>query len=142
MRNEKGSVTLEAALVVPIIFIIILGIIYSTFYLHDSVVIKSICNYYCGKIQREELTTSEVCAAILKESSGKLYLIKEIGVDVDKENDSIVEVSGRVNGPFKEIIKMLGYDSISVSCKKKSKVNKDDIYKRNLVKDIVEDVMN
>ncbi len=41
-RNFKGSYTIEAALIMPIIFIVLAGIIYISFYLHDIVWIQGI----------------------------------------------------------------------------------------------------
>lgn len=42
MYKVKGSYTVEAALILPLIFFIIIGLIYLGFYVHDSVKIQSI----------------------------------------------------------------------------------------------------
>jgi len=40
VKTLKGSMTIEASYVVPIVFLVFVVIIYSTFYFHDKNIIK------------------------------------------------------------------------------------------------------
>lgn len=122
-KNLQGSYTLEAALIVPIVLIVIIASIYYSFYLHDSLVMKS-CGYefvldtnnYLGK-EEEELAT---LAKEIMES--KTILAENIRTSIELENEGMsIEYCGEFSFPFVGLKNILD-SSISI-INRKTKVS-------------------
>ena len=136
MSDEKGSVTLEAAIIIPVIFIVIISLIYASFYLHDYVVLKAICTDYCGRYMRDELSETEVAINIKKESEKALYITKDVGITAEKGRDTVIDLKGKISIPFNEMYSVFGMDNIDVIFNKKKKLDKGKIYEKKIIKDL------
>lgn len=104
MRKKylEGSYTVEASLIVPIVIFIIFSIIYYSFYLHDSLVMKS-CGYgivldnenYSGVGEYE---LSEKARELLDE---RTILAQDISADVKLKNNGMeIYYTGKFSFPF------------------------------------------
>lgn len=144
MRKKylDGSYTIEAALIVPIVIFIIISIIYYSFYLHDSLVMKS-CGYgfvldyenYSG-LGEEEL--SEKARNLLDE---RTILAQNISADVDLKNNGMeIYYSGSFSFPFIGLREILenNISDINRSTKVKSISKSDFIRGSKVAKDALD----
>jgi len=81
---KKGSFTVEAALLMPIIIFMIISLIYLGFYLHDKAVTKFAANYMAVKIcqiyaNELEISTSQINYDKLLDRN----ILSDLNVDID-----------------------------------------------------------
>jgi len=92
MKGLRGSMTVESAYVMPIVFGTFLMIIYITFYFHDKNIIKG-CLYETAAIiaQRERIDdTEENRTAYFEERLGnKLILLSGVSFDAISEDNDV-----------------------------------------------------
>lgn len=91
MRRLKGSMTVEAAYVAPIVFMVFVMIIYSTFYFHDKNIIKG-CLYeteaIIGQKERiERMEETENRRAYFEERLGNKLILLSLTSFETKEVD-------------------------------------------------------
>ncbi|MDO5291187.1 MAG: pilus assembly protein [bacterium] len=118
-KKVEGSITVEAAFVIPIIVVILMALIYFSFYLHDQTVVACVIdeanerlnqavrqptNYETGEISYEQLTSQSLLCRVngdysveidsmrkfIKDRLNKRLMIGEIEtIDIKKEQTLI-----------------------------------------------------
>lgn len=131
IKTERGSITIEMALLFPLVIFVIMFFIMSTYYLQDIISIRA----YLSGNELEEITESE---------KNELYQeVKNLTTVVDVRDINLTEtnhgyqivVRTKLHIPF---WKFLSTDSIEVNIEKKS--NYQDIIKEKVIIDTVNDV--
>ena len=93
MKNLKGSMTVEAAYVVPIVLMVFVMIVYSTFYFHDKNIIKgTLCEVEAIIGQRERIEeTADHGSIYFEERLGdKLILLTDYTFESEAVGDEVI----------------------------------------------------
>ena len=88
----KGSYTIEASFLMPMILTVIVIIIYLTFFLHDRTVLNSVA--YTAAMRGSQLTSGEDVYAVVEDSGKKLIknrllATKNVTTDVSVQKNKI-----------------------------------------------------
>lgn len=95
-----GNYTIEAAIIMPIIFFIIIAILYSGFYFHDSISIQSSMHSYILENYQNE-NKNEVLNEFMKYMDSKLIITKINKLDYEADRDGITtHVIYNIDIPF------------------------------------------
>ena len=137
--KERGSASLEAAVIMSFFIFIITGVVYISFYLHDVVVIRSTCVKVCEKYLCDK-GDGNVANALNKELKNKLFVIKKINVNGKVGRKVSVEVSGEYEGCGKGVLDAFAKGEYKYSYKIKRNVNKDDVYKVRVLNRLVDKI--
>jgi hypothetical protein len=137
MKDEEGSVTIEAALVVPVVMIIVISTLYFSFYMHDRVILTSECEYVYQNWNNGNISEDSIVSETKKDAGSKLIVIKNINVSVDTSKKFVMTLSGKLNLPFNALITLLGEEKVSVSYTRKPQVCDTDLYKIRAAKEII-----
>lgn len=116
-KKLKGSFTVEAAVVVPIVMFIITGIIFILFFAHDAAVMDSLNSYAVVDNADKYKENSAKAAGELKDYLEKgLIITGNIKVDEEKRLDGIVVRScGNFSIPTLALKGIFGASSETVS---------------------------
>ena len=97
MKTLKGSMTIEASYVVPIVFLVFVVIIYSTFYFHDKNIIKgSLYEVEAVIGQRERIEEADRRVYFEERLGNKLILLSEYSFETgDAGDDVLLSASAR-----------------------------------------------
>lgn len=141
-RYLKGSYTIEATLIVPIVLLIIISIIYYSFYLHDSLIMKS-CGYgfVLDNENYADISESELSEKARKLLDDRTILAQNISADVKLKNNGMeIYYSGNFSFPFIGLRKILenSISEINRSTKVKSISKSDFIRGSKVAKDLLE----
>ena len=138
IKCEQGSSSLEAALVMPIVFIIVLCIVYMSLYLHDYVIMKAQCTKGCTLIVEGSAEEKKIIGDIKSSVNKKTLIIKNITISIDDDGVDMVtmELEGEVNISFNNILK-LGGKKASTQCSIKKKIDKAMIIKKMIADDML-----
>ena len=99
----RGSYTVEASLIVPIVLFAVLFVINSAFYMHNQTVVRETVYeiaIYATTLNRENINEmkSRVQEKYLHSIEGRLISMNQPEISVKVENDSItVKISGEMN---------------------------------------------
>lgn len=94
MRKEmKGTMTIEAAVIVPLILGMFLLLVWMLFYYHDKNVLSAIAHETVVMVCEKDDTIEDVEAYFQKRVHGKLLLFRWADVDVAIE-DEVVHLRG------------------------------------------------
>ena len=107
----KGSMTIEAAVVVPIAMVIMVSIIFLAYYVHDQAVMSAAADYAVMENAGKENAgnTAQLINGIL---SGKLYSVSGISVSASGSKGSIkAQSSASFYMPLSMVRQMLGMDT-------------------------------
>jgi len=101
-KNLQGSYTIEAALIIPIVLIVIIAVIYFSFYLHDSLVMKSSGYEFVLDTRNYQDKSEEELAQLSKElMDNKTIIAENIRTEVNLENDGMsIDYYGEFDFPF------------------------------------------
>ena len=116
-RKLKASFTIEAAVIVPIVMVVIVGIIFIAFMVHDMVTMDALNTYTLIENAGKYNDNTEIVSADLqnKLSSG-LIITKDINVESKKRTDGIIVRScGNFSLPFSALSDLLGTKQINES---------------------------
>ena len=100
-RNDKGSFTLEAALIVPIVLLILMGIIFTSMIVYQQAYVQSVATFcaqkYAGNIDnhKKDIFFGQVDKDDLKEPS--LYQLFSRGEEEDEFFQKFTAYYGRKN---------------------------------------------
>lgn len=139
--KERGSASLEAAVIMSVFIFMITGVVYVSFYLHDVVVVRSTCIKVCEKYLCDK-GDGKVANALNEELKNKLFVIKKIDVNGKVGRKVSVEVSGEYEGYGKDVLEAFDKGKYRYSYKIKRNVNKDDVYKVRVLKRVVDEIDN
>ena len=139
--KERGSASLEAAVIMSVFIFMITGVVYVSFYLHDVVVVRSTCIKVCEKYLCDK-GDGKIANALNEELKNKLFVIKEIDVNGKVGRKVSVEVSGEYEGCGKGVLEAFAKGKYKYSYKIKMNVNKDDVYKVKVLKKLVDEIEN
>lgn len=91
MRKEiKGSMTIEAAVIVPLILWVFMLIVLMLFYSHDKNVISVIAHETVVKASGDEaMTAEEIETYFQKRLNGKLLLFSWVDTEIKSEKEEI-----------------------------------------------------
>lgn len=97
-KELKAQFTVETVLVFPIVLIVILSVIYITFYVHDRTIIGA-CAYKTGL---ESTFDGKKLHSIAKENVNSLQTIciDNTGVFTNENDEQQVKYIGRIQAPF------------------------------------------
>ena len=91
VKKLKGSMTVEASYVVPIVFLVFVVIIYSTFYFHDKNIIRGCLYEVEAIIGQRERTEEEDRNAYFEERLGnKLILLSEYSFETGDVGEEVL----------------------------------------------------
>lgn len=94
MRKEmKGTMTIEAAVIVPLILGMFLLLVWILFYYHDKNVLSAIAHETVVMVCEKDDTIEDVETYFQKRVYGKLLLFRGVDVDVEIE-DEVVHLRG------------------------------------------------
>ena len=133
MLKENGSSSIEAALVMPVVFIVILCIVYMSMYMHDIVIMKAACVNGCELVEGGNLEEKEAINSIKSKLIEKTLIVKNIDVSCNSDNKIVFETSGDICIPFDVVLKLNGSDKAQVKCELKRKIDKSLIYKKMIL---------
>lgn len=96
----KGSVTVEMAFLVPIIFSVIVVVIQMLFYFHDKIVLEGVTFETVTVCSSQEELTEEVVETYFEEALGrKLLMFGLVETEVELENTQVkMSCSSRKQG--------------------------------------------
>lgn len=137
--DEKGSSSIEAAIILSAFIFILCGIIYVSFYLHDVVVIKTVCIKKC-EAYKNDYEKEEFLKDVGSELAGKLFVIKKIKVNGKVGSGINISVAGQYEGYANGIFKLFGKGKYEYSYKCKRGISKGDLYGVKILKNTVEDM--
>lgn len=115
-RHEEGSFTLEAAVIVPLVMLILTSVVFMGMYLYDSVTIAAVSDYAVlssiGKKGSIEGTDSKIQSLL----EGKMIAASGIRAFIEGNNKKITAAAhADVNIPLKMIRNILGNGQGNVS---------------------------
>lgn len=98
-RKTKGSVTVEAAFLVPIIFMVIAVVISILFYYHDKNVIAGVAHETVTVCSRSEMTEAEIESYFYEQLGEKLLLFGYVDVELEEmDKELCLNCTARKNG--------------------------------------------
>lgn len=120
MKNFKGSYTVEASFLLPMIYTVIVVILFLAFFLHDRQILNS-CAYNTA-LRGSQMISGENIYEELERSSEKLInnrliMTKNVATDIVIRGDEIsVDYSGQLNFPVGTLLceYFIGTDYIPV----------------------------
>lgn len=90
MRRLKGSVTVEAAFLVPFILLIISVTITLLFFYHDKVVMRAVLHETLAVMSKEEEVTEKMAESYFQEQSrGRLLLFPYVSLETEVKRDEV-----------------------------------------------------
>ena len=90
MRRFKGSVTVEAAFLVPFILLIISVTITLLFFYHDKVVMRAVLHETLAVMSKEEEVTEKMAESYFQEQSrGRLLLFPYVSLETEVKRDEV-----------------------------------------------------
>lgn len=116
-KKLKASFTIEAAVIVPLIMIIIVGMIFIAFLIHDTVTMDALNTYALIENADKYNDNTEIIKSDLQDwlSSG-LVITKNINVESTKRIDGLVVKScGDFSLPFTALSELFGKKQINES---------------------------
>lgn len=134
--DEKGSSSIEAAIILSAFILILCGVIYVSFYLHDVIVIKAVSAKKCESIEKGS-GEADFLKEVSDELAGKLYVIKKIKVNGKVGSSVKISVTGEYEGYANGLFKAIGKGKYEYSYKCKRSVSKNDLYGVRVIKNIV-----
>lgn len=98
----RGSYTVEAALIIPIVMIIVITTIYYSFYLHDSLVMKTFSYSFVLDLNNyQNKSEAELAELAKKLMDEKTIICKNIEAKVKLYNDGMnISYEGEFSFPF------------------------------------------
>lgn len=131
-KEEKGSASIESAIIMPVIFLVVLALIYCSMFLHDVTVIKA----YVLNVTEEEaqkLSDQEMMQYLEK----RLLIVTNITASSNQNKKTEIQIEGEISTPFKELFGLVKKDKITITEKREKDIDSSDLYKKKLLKDIV-----
>lgn len=126
MKNKlKGEVIVEAAIVIPILLLIVISLIYFAFYIHDLLIIKSYA--YSSGIESANYNIDEFSREVKTKISNAPILVIEPVVQCYKDNfQYIIEVNGRGNSRFQFLNNIIASSNFKI--KIQQSIERADMY--------------
>lgn len=121
----KGSVTIEATVVLPMILFVVVFLIYSCFYLHDDMVIQEATHEIAIYGTTLDYRDTKKMKALMKEKyenaiNGRLLATKDVTYDMKFDEDKIkVTIKGIMKNVAVGIFP--GYEGTKISATKEAK---------------------
>lgn len=108
-KSYRGSYSIEAALVIPIVLIVIITVIYYSFYLHDSLVMKSLgYSFALDNYNYQDFSEDELSSIAIGLMDSKTIIVEHISVKVKLNNDGMdISYQGEFSFPFLGLKKIL-----------------------------------
>ena len=98
-RKFKGRVTVEAAFLVPIIFMVIAVVISILFYYHDKNVITGVAHETAVVCSRSEKTETEIESYFYEQLGEKLLMFGSVDVELEElDKELCLTCTARKNG--------------------------------------------
>lgn len=117
MKNKKvkASFTIEAAFIVPIVMVLIVGVIFISFMAHDMIAMDAISSYTV--IDNATQKNEQVIQSTLQQKLSKgLIVTKNICVDGKKRSDGyVVKTCGNFSLPTFSLSSLFGASTINES---------------------------
>ena len=117
MKNKKlkASFTIEAAFIVPLVMVVIVGVIFIAFMAHDMVTMDALSSYTI--IDNAGKDNEEIIQSTLRQKLSKgLIITKDIQVDGKKRSDGyIVKTCGNFSIPTIALSSLFGTSTINES---------------------------
>ncbi len=112
-----GSYTLEAAVIVPIVMVIMVAAIFLTFYVHDQVTMTAVSDYAllenAGNIGSNETQITSGMTSLL---SDRMIVATDISSSVSgSDNKAYASASAHINIPLAMMKTMLGEEAENLS---------------------------
>lgn len=116
-KKLKASFTIEAAVIVPIVMVIIVGIIFIAFHVHDIATMESMNTFALIENANKYNEDTEIIQTELKDKlSSGLIITKNINVESTKRIDGlIVKSCGNFSLPFTALTELFGKNQINES---------------------------
>lgn len=112
-RTWRGSFTIEAAVIVPLILVLVAAMLTAVFLVHDRVIMNTVSVYEVmdhAEQQRQDPTAVQTAAAEMLEK--RLITAKEAGVSVEATEDGFaVNAEGTAAIPLRFVRMLLGEGS-------------------------------
>lgn len=109
----SGSFTLEAAVIVPLVMVIMVAAVFLTFYVHDIVTMTAVSDYAllenAGNIRKNE---QEITTGMTQLLSDRMIAATDISSSVSgSDNKAYATVSAHINLPTAMLKTMLGEET-------------------------------
>lgn len=131
----KGSQTLEAAIVIPVVFFTIISLMYFVFYLHDRVVLEG-CAYHSAMVSVFE---NKSIHSVAKEKSADLNTLTIIPTSTWTEGTrkKSVKYLGKYVAPFAAVEIFMKNEKISESAYAYEKIKIKNMYVIKIIRNIM-----
>lgn len=136
----KARITLETAIIMPIVIVVILFSINMTFYIHDLIIIEGMS--YTETVANSDKKADE----IIKKVNEKLnktttYLIRHNSTNVSVKNGRVnVEIICSCNSELSLFNTMLGYKNLKIEYSIEKRINIKNMYLiKAIEKELVEE---
>ena len=120
-RKVKAAFTIEAAVIVPIVMVIITALLFFTIYVHDNVIMGTVGTFtIMEEAGKENVDAGDMRREVEDMLSKRMIITKNISVDAQgKEDDFSICISGDYIVPLRVVRKVLG-ENLN---QEKSKIN-------------------
>ncbi len=116
-KKLKGSFTIEAAVIVPVVMVVIVGMIFIAFLVHDMVTMDALNTYMIIENANKYNESEDIIKSDLQDrlNSG-LIITKNINVETSKRSDGIIVKScGNFSLPFPALSELFGANVVNES---------------------------
>lgn len=135
-KKIRGEVTLEAAIVVPVLILVVISLLYFAFYVHDLLVLKSYA--YSAGVEKVGCTLEEFSNDVKLKVGKAPVLIMSPVVDCYKENDDyVIEIKGRNTSTLKMLNNIMENETIEI--KIQQSIKRDNMYAIRSVLDLADE---
>lgn len=138
MKNSrlKGSVSLETALVMPVVLFIVISLIYMTFYLHDRMLLM-LCSYNSGI---ESVFENKSLHSTAKKKVEELNTLTIVSTSVWTEEEEIkVKYKGNFSVPFTALSPFIQNEKVEEENGVCGKMSAEKMYIVKVVTDTIEE---
>lgn len=120
-RKVKAAFTIEAAVIVPIVMVVITALLFFTIYVHDNVIMGTVGTFtIMEEAGKENVDAGDMRREVEDMLSKRMIITKNISVDAQgNEDDFSICISGDYIVPLRVVRKVLG-ENLN---QEKSKIN-------------------
>jgi len=111
-RKVKAAFTIEAAVIVPILMVIITALLFFAIYIHDNVIMKTVGTFsVMEEAGKQEIDTESMRSYIEEMLYKRMIITKNISVDASGDEDNAkISIQGEYSVPLKVVREVLGED--------------------------------